>query len=741
MKKFSIVIILLLFTMTLLGCNKDEIGEVFLNTPVNLSITGDKLLWDEVEGAKGYIVYEDNIQVEKVKTNEYIFNSNSTDRIIFTVRAIAPRGSEDSPMSLKIAFVPNYQDEVNAVNVFLDDIELNFSPLLAEELVSKGMLASDMEDMIDNIDDILNDYSGDSDSSFVYIYDSLSQLLSETNNYEAIISALIVCYVPSVIETEIYNLQEKVDEMADYFLEAPDSFDLEPLEKQRTEVLETIDLYESILTQIEETPDILILSLCESIDYLITINDYASNDLVNSINDLLLMDDPTKASVTELYQMVEEIKSVFEETKPSREELVAISSMEQFLYLNLDASESPSLNIENLYGKRAYQLSLSIDAFIQFLDIIDENYITKMIDYKQLYYSPEYGINIAALNAEYVNNYLKTNETLLDNLFEVFSKSEQEFLFNTLNFSNVATEDITNFSYYPLMYSLEVLDNLSFLDVYNAKLAAKDFFEVFVEEVANDNTFIELYMNYSEYGYYVSSMDEEYGSRSQYQFTFSIMRNDLLEETYRILDVYNSSLDKESFLSVLTILYKNTAGSVYGMQIRNQTSSNLDILLELFNTVTKQFDTELYDFYIDGITYINDESYFDGLTTIFNSYLDIEVDLNYSGNIRDIKNYLALDDFLTAKRVKLLEDIFDEIIEEISQSEFKSEFDLTTTDIETIETNLDAYLELLTQANEELGDIDLLNLTSSDQYTYLMYQAELTKISNNIAKTLYSVEE
>jgi len=124
---------------------------------------------------------------------------------------------------------------------------------------------------------------------------------------------------------------------------------------------------------------------------------------------------------------------------------------------------------------------------------------------------------------------------------------------------------------------------------------------------------------------------------------------------------------------------------------------------------------------------------------LYLNYLNVEVNLEYLNVIRSIKNALALDDFLTTKRVQLLEEIIDAIIEEMAQPEFKSAVFLSDTDITTIETSLYAYLELLTEASEELGDIDLNNLTSSDHYAYLMYQSKLIKISNEIAKTFYDI--
>lgn len=736
MKKLSIIIMLLLFTMTLLGCNKNETGEVYLDTPVNLAITDSKLSWDNVDDSKGYIVYEDGIQVEEVKTNEYTFNSNSSDRIIFTVRAIAPRGSEDSPMSLRLAYMPNYQDEVNAVNAVLDDLDINLSDIFAEELISRGMKATELEDMIDSLMDLaLSSYVG-SDSTYINAFNSISTILSEIDNYEAIVSALVVGYVPSVIQMQIDNLLESLTELDIHISEAPDGNRQDLMFEERAKILKSIELYEAIIDQIDECPDILVLSLCESIDYLSRIIDYASTDLVTAITDLVEMDNPTDASATELYQIADELKNLLEETKPTMEELVVLSSLEQFLYLNLAVTDSPVVNIDNLYGKRAYQLSLGIDAFIRYLDILDENYMTKTLENALLDDVLESKINLAKLNAEYLNNYLKTNEELLDNLLEVFSMSEQETFFKSFNITDYGMIKGSTF-YWNADYILGILEKMSFTDVYNAKLVAKDFFEVFVEEITIDGTFIERYINYNDstWSLYRGEVD---GWDSEYQFTHNTMRNDLLEEFYRIVEVYNDSLEKEGFLSVSNVFFNRFIGNYYDSYFR-ATPDKLEKLNELFKSVTDEFDTDLYKLFKDGISYINEESYFDSINAIYLNYLNVEVNLEYLNVIRSIKNALALDDFLTTKRVQLLEEIIDAIIEEMAQPEFKSAVFLSDTDITTIETSLYAYLELLTEASEELGDIDLNNLTSSDHYAYLMYQSKLIKISNEIAKTFYDI--
>ena len=155
MKKLFLVFIMLFSVLGIAACggNPSEIEISYdeqIAFPTNLTIDGKTLSWDAVVDAAGYYVYADGEEVKEVKTNSYDFSSLDGTRIIFTVVTKAPKGMQDSAQSASVAYVENKEQEVTAMQLALEEnLPMELDPGFAEELVNKGMLASEFEDMVD----------------------------------------------------------------------------------------------------------------------------------------------------------------------------------------------------------------------------------------------------------------------------------------------------------------------------------------------------------------------------------------------------------------------------------------------------------------------------------------------------------------------------------------------------------------------------------------------------------------
>jgi hypothetical protein len=150
--------VMLLAFIALIGCNNGSTldGLDFdeqIAAPTNLVISGEVLSWDEVADASGYYVFIDDEKVDTVRDNSFDFSREDGDRLIFTVVTKAPRGMQDSVHSVSVAYIKNKTQEVASMKTAVATSPLAFGDEFAEELVNKGMLASEYTAMMDALEE------------------------------------------------------------------------------------------------------------------------------------------------------------------------------------------------------------------------------------------------------------------------------------------------------------------------------------------------------------------------------------------------------------------------------------------------------------------------------------------------------------------------------------------------------------------------------------------------------------
>ena len=133
-----------------------------LNKPLNLSLDGDILTWDNVQNASGYLVTINNFTFF-VSTNQIDLSITNFDNGFVCVKAIGSNEFINSVDSIKIFYCQEVdQEEVAKIKTLLDDF---YATLLeehniltgevAEELYLNGLKADDANQLLNLLEDLI----------------------------------------------------------------------------------------------------------------------------------------------------------------------------------------------------------------------------------------------------------------------------------------------------------------------------------------------------------------------------------------------------------------------------------------------------------------------------------------------------------------------------------------------------------------------------------------------------------
>lgn len=431
MKKLFMLFIMMFAVLGFVACNNDGVSDVEVNYdeqiafPTNLRIEGKILKWDAVAEADGYIVYVDGEKVKSVSENEYDFSGLDGDRLVFTVVTNAPRGMQDSEHSVSIAYMVNKTEETAAMKLAVSTSELPLSDEFAEELVNKGMLASEFEAMVDAITTMTEtEIDGPEEA-----YAAIETMMESVTNVEAVISAFVKTMLPGLIDDQIAALEDDKE----YYQEQIDNgWDYSGYYQERIDELDDqIQVFEDLKDQIASSSENVIKTILAVMEYIISIEEMVTADLVTKISNLSETSSPEDLNVEELVLVKDEIVNILTQTMPTQSELVVvINTLNSFAGL-LETVEEIQIGELTNPEKIAGTMLLSFEAYLKFIDNFDLDFFTEL---KTIAISddsePMIQAQVAILVVTYFDEFLAENVALLDNIEAVYTDAEKEDMFN-----------------------------------------------------------------------------------------------------------------------------------------------------------------------------------------------------------------------------------------------------------------------------------------------------------------------
>lgn len=705
------IFILMIFVLTIFGvsaCNSNP-SEVEISydeqiaMPTNLSITGKVLSWTAVDNAKGYFVYADGEEVDKVRSNSFDFSKLTGDRIIFTVVTQAPRGMQDSAQSVSIAYVANKEQEVSSMKLAVANSGFGFNEDFAEELVNKGMLTSEFNAMMDGMEDFSD--AMDEVEDLQDLFDAIEEMIQHMDNTEAMISALIKHMLPVYLQDQIEYAEYEITNYENAILTDPwNSF---YFQQQINELQRQIAMYEGLLDTVEDASDEAIKSFVFVIDYFLKIEEMISEDLITNLSNFENVDGLADLNVNELVLIKEEMVDILQETMPSATDVILVIETMYSMSAAIEEYSDVSMPTNMSSEKTAGTILMSLEAFILFLDNFDEAFFQSIKDLGQDDLS-EYMLSaeVSILTINYFADFKEENQELLDAINEVYSDEDKEAMIEEYKQSLIELYEDQGFNAGDIDLSFYTFDNLMAL-------------QVIMEDVIDNSlaAFVEADGEVLRAAARLSELNEEYYGRYSVDFEgeylTTIATMNLVNEVVNMLNAVVSEMDIEDYNLVLEF-YLGMAQFSIGPMTGPVGSSAPDVseIFVAIETFITNSSTEQLALIQNFLEFADAGAIFAGFATDYETTFDEDYQTAHYNNddfafIFFANQYL---DFMNSTNRQLIDDLLVDLAALIESEELADIFV-----IDDIDEKIGDVLDYLDANLGSIRNYDASNLTA-DQY-------------------------
>lgn len=739
MKRILIAFSLLFAIVFVTGCTGDQTGEIpfdyteAMTPPSNLRISGKLLQWDPVEGGSEYIVFADGVEKEAVSTTQYDFSSLSGTSIIFQVKAKGPKGMADSAFSVSVAYNANPAQEKSAIEGLMVEYDLEEVPEgFAEELVRKGMTASQMETVLDAFQTFVTTAEAVEDDP-IAINTALKTMMTTEFNFEAIASAFLVTMAPKMMEEAIAEIQAEIDEYESWGYWYEDQ--INELETQ-------ITLYESLLDLLEDTPEAMLIALVETYEQLVALQADIDNDFIQMILDLFSGEFViiSEINASEIILIKDEFVTILEENLPSMEYMILMMEMAEAMVV---ATSDDQGAIDTFKANKTYYAAeaiLSIQAITAFLDTIDLAFIEETIDIagdvasksiestemKQLVEMSQ--MRMLALLIEYYNKFLDENDELIDQMDAVFTDAQKEAMFDAYMAEldpEMMEEDIlysvlTNMSYEELDQFADIMDKVGekLLD----SLVATD--SEILLLIAEMNGFDDFY--YEEY--FNRATGETYANETAMAHASSLVAIELIGEVVVHLGAVANTLTATDMEFIANVIADNYP---FRMMIEEEilTDTEVEKLRDNMRSMLKKQLPKLLQLIQNLTEFVDDEEVIDAVLTEFGEIhthfiseygSDYHVDEDYEsdtyGQYALIIHFSGwVSEFMNSTHTTIAENLVKAIADLLITPEMLEVLSGEKTEIETYEVNALEVIDFILDEMKVFKTYDKDSLSSTQR--------------------------
>ncbi len=710
MKKLS-VLLLLIFTMfAFVGCNNKSNIEVDYDEqiafPTNLEIDGTVLSWDEVPEASGYYVFIDGERVDSVRNNSFDFSKKVDERLVFNVQTKAPRGMQDSILSTSIAYIENKTLQIALMEEAVSESAMPFNEDFIEELVNKGMLASEFVAMSDAMEAASDDlYTAETIMDY---YELIKDLMDNMENPEPMISALVKYSLVDQLEEQIEFLELRIEEYQYYIDNGMDYWGSYQDQIDELEI-EMSGLY-NMLDLINDSPDEIVKSVLFVFDYIRQIEEMVTDGLISDINNLMETDDLGSLNVAEIVLVKEEMVNILNETMPEHQDFILVIST---LYTFSSAmAESEGIDVDGyIYPEKTAATALmSFEAFIRFLDGLDEAFFTELKaigDEDNSDYMAE--AKLSVLFIEYFDKFLDDNEDLLDQIDAIYTDEEKEQMFDQYMDS---AEALMEENEVPSIVTFD-LSFMSFERMMALRLVFEDAFNDLLDAmVKSEGQVILLIAEAQEYSETYGDLPYEQRDYNEYDYNNTVYQFEILDQIAYLMNSVVSEMTEDEFSELVDFLVDYL--KVYLPMVFNfgyeyssvQSPYDIEDMLEAVETFIADTLEDGYDLSQTLFAYLDEKDVFADYLELYQSAFEDNPDL-----LEENEDYFSLvfllnfyDDFMS----RSVKGNIDGIITELSALLANSAFDDTVVEFDT--QTINDLLDYLDDVSDEANDFVYENM-------------------------------
>ena len=710
MKKIVLVFLLVVSVFALAACKRggtdlDLNYDEQIDAPTALKISGNMLSWNSVKDAKGYIIYINDVKVDTVDTNSYDFSSDIEDRMIFKVVTKAPKGMQDSVASVTIAYVKNKDAEISAIIDYIIDNDMSMSDEFAAELVNKGMLADEFTTMMDSMETLIDDmpYASDLDD----MYQLLDEAMDDVTNIEALVSAIVKTMLPEQIDDEIYWLEQDVVYYTE-LLNQDWGWNADYYQSRIDDLNAQIEALKDLKAEIITNSDNVVQSIMVAVNYVMSVQSMITDDLIDGLMEISETEELQDLNVSEFILVKEEVVNILTETMPELKDVtVMIKTLETFseyAYEMQDVEVSFPSSAEKMAG----QMLMSMEAFIRFIDMIDEEFIETMKEIDNDNISDHHKqAKSATLLVTYFDQYKKDNQGLFDQINDIYSDEEKEAILNdNIQILEDQMEDMEvdvdlSFMTFEVLMDMQIVFEDAFDDLLDAIVKSEGSFFMAVADMRelDDELYDKDYENRDYEEYYL--MTDVYGFK-------------MLNEASVLIHAVVSGRSENDYelVSNFMVQYVLEIGGISLGLVSNE--SDYEEFKEDFMTFYANTTTEQYDLIQSIVEYIDDNDVFLNVATdLEDAYLDDPEgrydEMLYFSTVHMIRAY---DDLMTRSNKSDLNIIIDEL-EALVQTDLIDD----NYDGDNLADDLREIMTYLDTVSGEIADFDVENLSYAQKGT------------------------
>lgn len=710
MKKIVLVFLLVVSVFALAACKRggtdlDLNYDEQIDAPTALKISGNMLSWNSVKDAKGYIIYINDVKVDTVDTNSYDFSSEIEDRMIFKVVTEAPRGMQDSVASVTIAYVKNKDAEISAIIDYIIDNDMSMSDEFAAELVNKGMLADEFTTMMDGMKTLIDDmpYASDLDD----MYQLLDEAMDDVTNIEALVSAIVKTMLPEQIDDEIYWLEQDVVYYTE-LLNQDWGWNADYYQSRIDDLNAQIEALKDLKAEIITNSDNVVQSIMVAVNYVMSVQSMITDDLIDGLMEISETEELQDLNVSEFILVKEEVVNILTETMPELKDVtVMIKTLETFSEYAYEMQDV-EVSLPSSAEKMAGQMLMSMEAFIRFIDMIDEEFIETMKEIDNDNISDHHKqAKSATLLVTYFDQYKKDNQGLFDQINDIYSDEEKEAILNdNIQILEDQMEDMEvdvdlSFMTFEVLMDMQIVFEDAFDDLLDAIVKSEGSFFMAVADMRelDDELYDKDYENRDYEEYYL--MTDVYGFK-------------MLNEASVLIHAVVSGRSENDYelVSNFMVQYVLEIGGISLGLVSNE--SDYEEFKEDFMTFYANTTTEQYDLIQSIVEYIDDNDVFLNVATdLEDAYLDDPEgrydEMLYFSTVHMIRAY---DDLMTRSNKSDLNIIIDEL-EALVQTDLIDD----NYDGDNLADDLREIMTYLDTVSGEIADFDVENLSYAQKGT------------------------
>ena len=710
MKKIVLVFLLVVSVFALAACKRggtdlDLNYDEQIDAPTALKISGNMLSWNSVKDAKGYIIYINDVKVDTVDTNSYDFSSKIEDRMIFKVVTEAPRGMQDSVASVTIAYVKNKDAEISAIIDYIIDNDMSMSDEFAAELVNKGMLADEFTTMMDGMKTLIDDmpYASDLDD----MYQLLDEAMDDVTNIEALVSAIVKTMLPEQIDDEIYWLEQDVVYYTE-LLNQDWGWNADYYQSRIDDLNAQIEALKDLKAEIITNSDNVVQSIMVAVNYVMSVQSMITDDLIDGLMEISETEELQDLNVSEFILVKEEVVNILTETMPELKDVtVMIKTLETFSEYAYEMQDV-EVSLPSSAEKMAGQMLMSMEAFIRFIDMIDEEFIETMKEIDNDNISDHHKqAKSATLLVTYFDQYKKDNQGLFDQINDIYSDEEKEAILNdNIQILEDQMEDMEvdvdlSFMTFEVLMDMQIVFEDAFDDLLDAIVKSEGSFFMAVADMRelDDELYDKDYENRDYEEYYL--MTDVYGFK-------------MLNEASVLIHAVVSGRSENDYelVSNFMVQYVLEIGGISLGLVSNE--SDYEEFKEDFMTFYANTTTEQYDLIQSIVEYIDDNDVFLNVATdLEDAYLDDPEgrydEMLYFSTVHMIRAY---DDLMTRSNKSDLNIIIDEL-EALVQTDLIDD----NYDGDNLADDLREIMTYLDTVSGEIADFDVENLSYAQKGT------------------------